>query len=290
MCRLKRSFCRPQRTVISNIYVKWRDVKCGSLTRFVRRQGVYIRTETRKPKENAEMEKRRTTGINKTKGALLILAALVLSANSLFAAVTSISQLDDGCTFQFACYSDNRAETDQNMAKALSWIKAKDDFCIADGDIFESDETKNNTYLNGWRNDSYWHNNLYPQFGNHCGMINGGNQAKWGQAYFTLTNLNQTGWDIRPATTNKILGWASRNDKTPTYYSDRKIDYYVQRTFGAFKVHLIMVYKADHCVFTTMSANWMYNKVMGIAPNKTKRFRSVLQYRKRRGVSGVSCV
>ncbi|MCU0856772.1 MAG: DNRLRE domain-containing protein [Pontiellaceae bacterium] len=207
---------------------------------------------------------------NRLRGGLLIFAALALSANSLFAAVTDISQLDNACAFQFACFSDSRGEMDENTGRALGWIKAYDDFAIADGDLFDGNNTKDLAFQALWRTNSFWHNNCYPQFGNHCSIINGGYQPMWGRPYYTLTNLNTSGWEFRTPGTAKITGWRTMDDHTLVNYDDRKIDYYVKRTFGAFNVHLVMTYKADHCRYAAVSANWMRNKVMSLSAGKTK--------------------
>ncbi len=201
---------------------------------------------------------------------LLIAAALLFSAGGLSAAVTNISQLDAGCTFSFACFSDSRGEMDENTGRALGWIKNYHDFAIANGDLFDGDNTKDLAFQNLWRTNSYWNNNLYPTFGNHCSIINGGSQVNWGRPYYTLTNLNTSSWSFRAATTNKIWGFTSMTNHTLTPYNDQKIDYYVQRTFGSFKVHLVMTYKGDHTPYASMSATWMYNKVMDLAATKTK--------------------
>ncbi|MCU0858861.1 MAG: hypothetical protein MUC65_10725 [Pontiellaceae bacterium] len=200
----------------------------------------------------------------------------VLFSGSLFGGVSSIEELDNAALFSFAVFSDSRGETDENAGKALEWIKTHDDFCIANGDIFDGNAAVDEAFLAMWRDDSYWHNNLYPAFGNHCSRINGGFQPQWGRPAFTLTNLNligRPGVEFRIPTSEPIRSFPTKDAQLAgqpyTNYPDQYIDYYVRRTFGDFTVHLVIVYKQDRAVFAQRSADFLYSKVMELASFKT---------------------
>lgn len=196
----------------------------------------------------------------------VVITGFSVTAN---AAVSSIDQLDNACAFSFAVFSDNRSEIDQNVGRAFSWIKANHEFCIGNGDIFDDVDSKNDAFLELWKNDSFWHKNLYPTFGNRCSRMNKGSQANWGPPAYTLDYLDQTGWTFRTPTEEKIWGHASKEDHTPYPYEDQKIDYYVKRKIGDFTVHLIIVYSNDRAPFAHRSADFLLSTVKHIAPDKS---------------------
>jgi hypothetical protein len=216
---------------------------------------------------------------NRWKG-VLISAALFVPAGSLFAAVTNISQLDASCAFSFAAISDTRGSNVQDAGRAFGWIQQYDDFVFEVGDVFDGNTTSNDAYASMWRTNTFRNNNTYPCFGNHCSKINGGNQYAWGSPYFTLTNLNRTGWTFRTPGTATVKAYANSSDednKVYTYFTDRAIDYYLTRVIGNFNVHIISIYKQDHSVFFKPSADFLYNRMLTLAASKTKHDIIVVQ-------------
>lgn len=219
---------------------------------------------------------------NRLREGLLILSALMLPANSLFAQVTNIAQLDEACVFSFAAYSDSRGEVDEHCERAFGWMKENHDFVLGVGDILGGEEAKDEATLAMWRNDPFWHDNMYPTFGNHCSIIHAGgrkgSQTEWGRPYFTLTNLNligRSGVEFREPGSEMVHGWRTKADQLAgilqtNYYADQYTDYYVQRSFGAITVHLVIVYKQDRGAFFPASSAFLYNKVMEIGAEKTE--------------------
>jgi hypothetical protein len=190
--------------------------------------------------------------------------------------IASIEDLDRASVFRFAAFSDSRGEVDENTGRALKWIKAANHkFAVAVGDLFDATSNDDKT-LDMWKNDSFYHNNLYPTFGNHCSRIriNGseGSQTNWGRPAFTLNSLNlrgRTDVQFRKPTSEPIMGYKSKDDHSIKAYDDQYIDYYVKQTIGKFTVHIVSIYKGDHTAFAPRSAKFLFDKVVELSETKT---------------------